>query len=327
MATLSSSEYYEEYHGHKVEHLETIVATVPRGRGVIYLVGDSTLDNKYWLHSHARAINGYERVLSPTQSVPDCCHQINEELIKQRLGDSLVCVNTAIEESTLGLRERGKLLPQDEFVRSHITERDVLVVSCGGNDIALRPTLLTIAAVATLLSMPKGLIKCGPWGAPGLAHFLGLFRDQTKRFIETLISTKRPRVVVVCMLYYLDEKPGGSWADFVLQKLGYDKDPTKLQLVMRQVFEHATSTIRIDGVEVIPVALYEALDGTISADYEQRVEPSVQGGKKMAELIVTKLLPALEATNSDKSSSARSQGREAAPVPSNVVSMPKAVHA
>jgi hypothetical protein len=45
----------------------------------------------------------------------------------------------------------------------------------------------------------------------------------------------------------------------------------------------------VKGVEVIPVALYEALDGTDTRDYVERVEPSAQGGRKMAELILRKI--------------------------------------
>ena len=38
-----------------------------------------------------------------------------------------------------------------------------------------------------------------------------------------------PPQVVVCTIYYLDPTPGGSWADFVLSKMGYDDHPEKLQ--------------------------------------------------------------------------------------------------
>ena len=68
-----------------------------------------------------------------------------------------------------------------------------------------------------------------------------------------------PKAVVVCMLYYLDEVPGGSWADGTLSALGYDRHPEKLRLVMRTIFERATSCIELGDVPVVPVPLYEAL--------------------------------------------------------------------
>lgn len=46
------------------------------------------------------------------------------------------------------------------------------------------------------------------------------------------------------------------------------------------------STIRIKGSEVIPVPLFNALDGKNSNDYIARVEPSAAGGKKMAEFLL-----------------------------------------
>ena len=29
---------------------------------------------------------------------------------------------------------------QDDFIRTHITEQDILIVDVGGNDVALKPT-------------------------------------------------------------------------------------------------------------------------------------------------------------------------------------------
>ena len=304
---LSAISYYGEYHGHPLPDLETVLAHLPNGRGVIYLVGDSTLDNKYWLGGQREpATNGYERLLKPPQAVPDVTHHLNKVLVERGEGDKLVAVNTAIEESTLGLRDGGKLLPQDAFVREHIGEPDVLVVSCGGNDIALRPTALTIASIATLLSLPKALINCGPWLAPGLHHFVSLFRDKTTRYVQSLIGDRKPRVVVVCMLYYLDECPGGSWADTTLRLLGYEKDPDKLQLCIRTIFEYATSQIQLPGVQVVHVPLFEALDGKTSADYVQRVEPSAQGGEKLARLILDRMLPAYERESAVRAAAAAS---------------------
>ena len=46
----------------------------------------------------------------------------------------------------------------------------------------------------------------------------------------------------------------------------------------------------VDGVEVVAVPLFEHLDGTDTADYVQRVEPSVQGGRKMGRAIADAVL-------------------------------------
>lgn len=284
------SHYYQEYHGHKIEHLEHMADHLPGDRGTVFLVGDSTLDNKYWIHELVPACNGYEKLLQPAKSIPDVAYCINK-VCKDR-GLPLCCINAAIEESTIGLRQGGVLLPHDSFVQRRIKEGDVLLVSCGGNDIALRPTAWTVISMVTLLLLPRWAIEHNL--APGLGHFVRLFKDSTEAYIRKIIRGRRPVCVVVCMLYYLDMRPGGSWADFTLQKLGYDKDPTKLQLIMRQVYQRATERIRLEGTEVVAVPLYEALDGTDSNDYVQRVEPSAQGGRKLATLIMDRLQPVLE---------------------------------
>ena len=61
--------FYGEYHGHTQAHLERLHSAL-RGqdsRPVLWLCGDSTLDNKYWLNAlHTLpALNGFEAVLKP----------------------------------------------------------------------------------------------------------------------------------------------------------------------------------------------------------------------------------------------------------------------
>jgi hypothetical protein len=46
------------------------------------------------------------------------------------------------------------------------------------------------------------------------------------------------------------------------------------------------SKIRIKGSQVIPVPLFNVLDGKRSEDYIARVEPSAVGGRKMAEFLL-----------------------------------------
>ena len=92
------------------------------------------------------------------------------------------------------------------------------------------------------------------------------------------------------MIYYPDEAETGSWADGTLGLLGYNSNPSKLQLLIRKTFEDAVSQIKIPGSTVIPLPLYELLDPKDSKDYCQRVEPSPQGGKKMADGILDLLV-------------------------------------
>ena len=61
---------------------------------------------------------------------------------------------------------------------------------------------------------------------------------------------------------------------------------------------------------MIPVALFDVLDGKCSDDYVARVEPSASGGEKMADLILDKLL-----VLSDPAVSGGGYVRQASPPP------------
>jgi hypothetical protein len=107
------------------------------------------------------------------------------------------------------------------------------------------------------------------------------------------------------MLYFLDERSGGSWADTTLSLLNYNSNPDKIQTLLRKLFIMAVSKIKVKGSRIVPVPLFEALDGKNTNDYVQRVEPSVSGGAKLANLIVAAL------QREDSSCSNRLRGEQA----------------
>merc|ERR1712187_1026702 len=143
--------------------------------------------------------------------------------------------------------------------------------------------------MAMLTRCPDFLIRSG-W-APGMAYFENLFGDKIQALVRRLVAGKaKPAKVLVCMIYFLDEQPGGSWADYVLEKLGYNSNPGKLQLIIRTLYERlSTRGFDVPGTIVEPFPLFEVLDGKDTDDYCQRVEPSVQGGQKMAQAILQAL--------------------------------------
>jgi hypothetical protein len=47
-----------------------------------------------------------------------------------------------------------------------------------------------------------------------------MFKEQTVQYINQLISKRKPRRVVVCMIYFPDEADTGSWADLALSTMG-----------------------------------------------------------------------------------------------------------
>ena len=288
---INSDNFYGNYHGHKIEHLNDLFDGLnkikPNGH-IVYLAGDSSLDNKYWLLDYGRnkAVNGYEYILEPGLSRPDVCYYMNNLLVKS----DYTVINCAIEESTLASRNNNLLLPQDRFIHYNIRDDDILVVSVGGNDIALNPSWNTIWNMGTMMYLNNiDNIRRGPQkanGAWGMKHFINMFKNDVRKYIMKLIGTRRPKKIIVCMIYYPDEKITGSWADKVLGYLGYNKDPQKLQEAIKQIFIHATSKIIIPGSEVIPFPMYKIMNGRDTHDYVQRVEPSHQGGKKLADAFV-----------------------------------------
>ena len=310
--TINSDEFYHTYHGHRTDHLLTLLTSLrlPR-RYTIYLAGDSSLDNKFWFEGSVKAVNGYESILNPPKSKQDIAYWLNYELVRRKL--SYFALNCAVEESSVGSRSFCRLLEQDKVVRDTITADDILVVSLGGNDIALKPNVCTILATLALIccttteclrscaggcALPCDDYACGCGCGclsnlfafpPGYGYFLHLFGTKIQSFLDRLTDKMRPKIIVICMIYYPDERPGQSWADGILAALGYNSNPKKLQLLIDRVFQDATEQISLPGTRIIALPLSKALDGKNTEDYSARVEPSIPGGHKIANLILDAL--------------------------------------
>lgn len=314
-----SSRFYGEYHGHKVRDLETLYPALRAScDSLIWTAGDSSLDNKYWFRDHRPSVGAHASVLEPPISNADITYWLNY-LCEERVPvlanytsnnpTKRAAINTAVEATTLNERS-FRLRPQDIFLRDNIRESDVLVVSVGGNDVALAPLPCTILSILSLTCLPSScierscvatkvpvddcccgcgasLLSCGGACPPCLGYMAHLFGTRVEKYIERLTAKNKPKKILVCMIYYLDERTTpGSWAGPALSVLGYNDNPEKLQLVIRKLFTEATCKISIPGTEVIPVPLFNALDGKTPNDYVARVEPSSQGGRKVAEYLL-----------------------------------------
>jgi len=283
---ISSHDFYTEYHGHPILQLATLkqeLKYINSNAHFIYLVGDSTLDNKFWLKDNWRpALHDHQKVLAPPLMKPDIAYHLNSLLD----GTRWYALNAAMEESTLSQRKHH-LPPHDEFVRTHITNSDILVVSIGGNDIALKRSIGTMWNMSTMMILNSlETLNKGPKASWGMNYFIHLFKNDVRDYIVKLIGDTKPKKIVICMLYYLDEALISSWAGNTLFYLGYNDTPAKLQAAIHQIFLHATSKIDIPGCQVIPFPMYIVLDGKTSSDYVERVEPSSSGGLKLAQALV-----------------------------------------
>jgi hypothetical protein len=296
---ISASEFYGTYHGHDPQLLEAVFERLVASRRrngtpvrVIYLAGDSSMDNKYWISDREAATNGYETLLTPAVAVPDICHQINKTIGKPSDG-SLVCINCAVEESTIGCRKRGTaLLPQDEFLRDHLTADDVIVASVGGNDIALKPTAGTVLSVGWL-SRCAGVDNIAKGTAWGMGHLRTLFTDDLQAYLAALCAKSKPALVVPSVIYYPDmNAKAPSWANVVLKAIGYNQRPQTIQSVIDRVAVEARAAVSAEAIgasRVHVASLSEAMNGTCTGDYVARVEPSAAGGAKIA-LLVKRIL-------------------------------------
>ena len=58
---ISAAEFYGNYYGHPLDQLGELLDSLKSfnsSRGIIYLAGDSSLDNKFWFRHQQRAVNG-----------------------------------------------------------------------------------------------------------------------------------------------------------------------------------------------------------------------------------------------------------------------------
>lgn len=174
-------------------------------------------------------------------------------------------LNLIIPVEATTLNERCyRLKAQDIFLRDNITENDTLIVSIGGNDVALFPAPCTICSMAGMLSLPKAcvengvsyftipcndyccgcttsLLSCTGSCPPCLGYFRHLFGVRVQKYVEKLTLKTKPKKILVCMIYYLDKDVASpSWAGGALSAMGYNRNPAKLQTFIKKAFEEAT---------------------------------------------------------------------------------------
>ena len=211
----------------------------------------------------------------------DAAFYLNK-LIAERQGTGKAAViNCAVEESTLGSRRSG-LLPHDVVLRDNLRATDTVVISVGGNDVALRPSAGTVwnMLVMQYLNRTATVVRGDAWG---MSHFIWLFKDVMTEYIEKLCEKTKPKRVVVSCIYFPDETRSGGWADRVLSALSYFSNPAKLQGAIASIFRKAICQIRIPNVEIVPFAMFSVMDGKDSSMYCAGVEPSAKGNRLLAE--------------------------------------------
>merc|ERR1712192_54487 len=126
------------------------------------------------------------------------------------------------------------------------------------------------------------------------------YRQAVEHYIKQLTSKQMPAAVLVCMIYFPSEHQTPSWCSSALGRMGYNSRPQLLQSAIQQMFTIATQNVSIPGTKVIPVPLFEKLEGKTRSDYLHRVEPSATGGAKLAEFILQHVALAPDGTYGEK---------------------------
>lgn len=279
---ISTNEFYQNYFGHDVNLLRQFYSTMNslnQNRNRIWLAGDSSLDNKAYVDGSLN-LPWMSNIFDDTNLSGDVSTYVNYYLHDK----NFYCLNCAVEESTL--QSKQVLNSHDLFIRDNMTVNDILVVSIGGNDIALKPTWTTIYNLLLCLKTnTMETLTNHPEKAWGLKYFVDFFKQGLESYISKLTSKTQPKCVIVCMIYFPYIGSDSSWADKSLGYLEYNSNPTKLQVLIQSIFKLAISKIQIPELTLMPCPLYQYMDGTNKTDYVSRVEPSVGGSRKIASAI------------------------------------------
>ena len=273
--------YYDNYHGHTHHQLtETLKHLHKDGKKkFIYLAGDSSLDNKFWLASYKKPCNGYETFV--IASKPDICYQLNRKLVDLNYNNWAV-INTAVEESSLGERSKT-LLMQDKFICDNISKNDILIVSVGGNDIALKSSMSLKFHIANLIYFAGDIEK-----SSSFAVLVDLFKTQTESYLNRLTAKCKPRKILISSIYF-PCLHGKGWADTVLSLMNYNQNYKRVHEIIKSVYNQATSKVHVEGTKVHVIDTFNILDFANGDDYVARVEPSENGGEKMASSFLKRL--------------------------------------
>lgn len=84
------------------------------------------------------------------------------------------------------------------------------------------------------------MLSCACTYPPCLGYYRHLFGTRVQKYIESLTAKTKPKKILVCMIYYPDEAHVPSWANAALGALGYNKNPTKVQMLIRKAYDEAT---------------------------------------------------------------------------------------
>ena len=87
-----------------------------------------------------------------------------------------------------------------------------MIVSIGGNDIVLKPTFSTVLSLSWLTKV-SSISSIEKGSAFFLSNLKNIFLDGIQDYVKRLIKNKKPKIILICGIYYPSETPDNkSWA-------------------------------------------------------------------------------------------------------------------
>lgn len=104
--------FSRNYFGHDVHFIEQIYSKYrSKGRKIIWLIGDSVLDNKYWVSEFGIPDEDIVTLFDGQQTKKDIAYWINF-----KSANMYHAINCAVEAQSLYDKLNNNLTPQDNFV-------------------------------------------------------------------------------------------------------------------------------------------------------------------------------------------------------------------
>lgn len=246
-------------------------------RKSVSIIGDSTLDNKIWVDK------GFSVVQHLAQQLAD--FQIYD--LSNDGFTSKDCLEGAWRDKAV----TGKLFPHVKFSpliegAKEIKQSDFIVLSVGGND--FREFL---ARVFSESNKPEFIKK----------HFSNIILNMQKNYltiIEHLFQLNSKATIILLTQYYPSRHQNNyqiyEFMDILRQSLGMGKEckdaDTMIKHLMYLTFAPIFKKLQASQYSIIAADATSSLDPYDKSNHVCQIEPSVEGGRKIAKMLANLIL-------------------------------------
>ena len=272
---ITPDKFYSDTNGHSPKYLQTICNKFRQNKNFVFLAGDFTLDNKKAISKYVEAVNGYEEILHPPESIPDITFHLNT--FSSKLDNKNLIINCTTGNNTLNEHDFSSKISmnqQDQIIIDNIKQDDILVISIGSNDIISKPTGDFISRLMKVCPDQTEYVNYDE-----LKYFAEYFYNNILTYIKQLCIKNVPKLIIICGAYFPSITKGKSmWSNQVLDLIDYNVYPSKLQSVLSYLYNESLTKINIDGYNIKYITYSDILDGSDDDYYYNRLYLSNKGG-------------------------------------------------